>query len=143
MEHTDEQINDLTEKVIGCAIEVHRVMGPGLLESIYQGCFVIELEAANLTVESKRRVRIEYKGRPASDDLTLDLLVDNRLVVEIKAVEKIHPIHIAQVVSYLKLTGHPAGLLINFNTTSLQAGGLKRLDHPDLYKRKAVRISFS
>jgi GxxExxY protein len=141
MEDTEDQINSLTERVIGCAIEVHRVMGPGLLEAIYHGSLVIELKAADMKVESKRRVRIEYKGQRATDDLTLDLVVDNRLVVEVKAVEKLHPIHIAQVVSYLKLTGYPAGLLINFNTTSLRNGGLKRLDHPDRYRRKTLLIS--
>ncbi|MGB2715649.1 MAG: GxxExxY protein [Vicinamibacterales bacterium] len=133
MEDTEDQINSLTERVIGCAIEVHRVMGPGLLEAIYHGSLVIELKAADMKVESKRRVRIEYKGQRATDDL--------RLVVEVKAVEKLHPIHIAQVVSYLKLTGYPAGLLINFNTTSLRNGGLKRLDHPDRYRRKTLLIS--
>jgi GxxExxY protein len=141
MEDTADRIDDLTEKVIGCAIEVHRVLGPGLLESIYHGSLIIELTAANLRLESKRHVRIEYKGKPATDDLILDLLIDSRLVVEVKAVERIHPVHIAQVVSYLKLTGFPAGLLINFNTTSLRNGGLKRLDHPDRYKPKTLRIS--
>lgn len=141
MEDTEHAIDELTDQVIGCAIEVHRVMGPGLLESIYHGSLEIELKAAKLTVESKRKVRIEYKGQRATDDLTLDLLVDGRLVVEVKAVEKLHPIHTAQVVSYLRLTGYPAGLLINFNTTSLRNGGLKRLDRPDLYQQKRLLIS--
>ena len=116
-------------------------MGPGLLESIYHGSLEIELKAANLKVESKRKVQIEYKGQRATDDLTLDLLVDDRLVVEVKAVEALHPIHTAQVVSYLKLTAFPAGLLINFNTTSLRKGGIKRLDRPDLYQTKRLLIS--
>ena len=141
MEHDEDDINSLTESVIGCAIEVHRVLGPGLLESIYHGSLEIELKAAELRVESKRKVRIEYKGHRATDDLTLDLLVDNRLILEVKAVETIHPVHIAQVISYLRLTGYPAGLLINFNTTSLRIGGLKRLDHPDRYRTKKLLIS--
>ena len=141
MADNQNPIDELTERVIGCAIEVHRLMGPGLLESIYHGCLEIELKAANLKVESKRKIRIEYKGQRANDDLTLDLLVDGRLVVEVKAVETLHSIHTAQVVTYLKLTGFPAGLLINFNTTSLRKGGLKRLDRPDLYQQKRLLIS--
>lgn len=132
---TEDQIHLLTERVIGCAIEVHRTLGPGLLESIYRECLRLELKAAGLGFEAERQVPIEYKGRRTSSHLKLDLLVEGYLVVEVKAVEALHPVHQAQVITYLKLTGCPAGLLMNFNTTTLRAG-LRRLDHPGRYQRK-------
>jgi GxxExxY protein len=128
-------IDELTELVIGCAIAVHRALGPGLLESIYRDCLVIELTLAGLEVSVEYRVPIEYRGQRVRDDLKVDLLIDGRLIVEIKAVDRLHPLHQAQVITYLKLTGCPAGLLLNFNTPSLRAG-LKRLDHPDVYAEK-------
>jgi GxxExxY protein len=132
---SSDTIDLLTEKVIGCGIEVHRALGPGLLESIYRDCMAIELRAQNLRVERDRHVVVTYKGESVGGILKLDLMVEGRLVVELKAIEQIHPVHLAQVITYLKLTGCPAGLLMNFNTTSLRAG-LKRLDHPDLYVKK-------
>ena len=129
------QVEELTANVIGCAIEVHRVLGPGLLESVYRECLIIEMKRAHLRVDSERHVPLDYKGERVGTGLKLDLLVDNCVVVELKAVERLHPIHSAQVITYLKLTGFPAGLLMNFNSTTLKAG-LKRLDHPDLYVRK-------
>jgi GxxExxY protein len=124
-------IDELTELVIGCAIAVHRALGPGLLESIYRDCLVIELTLAGVHVSVEYRVPIEYRGQRVRDDLKVDLLIDGRLVVEIKAVERLHPVHQAQVITYLKLSGCPAGLLLNFNASSLRAGH-KRLDHPDV-----------
>ena len=128
-------IEPLTNKIIGCAIEVHRELGPGLLESVYQECLVLELQNAEIDVESDRRVPIEYKGRRLRGKLTLDLLVAGCIVVELKAVDHMHPVYLAQVITYLKLTGCPAGLLMNFNTASLRTG-LRRLDHPDLHHRR-------
>ncbi|MGH9200034.1 MAG: GxxExxY protein [Vicinamibacterales bacterium] len=135
MIRTDDQINDITEGVIGCAIEVHRTLGPGLLESVYRECLMIELVENRFAVERERCVPIEYKGRPIRSALKVDVLVSGILVVELKAVEALHPIHSAQVITYLKLTGCPAGLLMNFNATTLRAG-LRRLDHPDRYLKK-------
>ena len=86
-------------------------------------------------MESDRRVPLNTKGHPIRTELKLDLLVEESIVLELKAVECLHPVHVAQVVTYLKLTGYPAGLLINFNVTTLRAG-LKRVDHPDRYVRK-------
>ena len=129
------QVEELTQKIIGCAIEVHRLLGPGLLESVYRECMMIEMRQAHLRVESERHVPLEYKGQHISGGLKLDLLVENCVVVELKAVERLHPIHSAQVITYLKLTGHPAALLMNFNCATLKAG-LKRLDHPDRYVQK-------
>ena len=125
-------VNALTEKVIGAAIEVHRALGPGLLERVYRECLIVELTAAQLCFQSERRIQLEYKGQPIRGELQLDLLIEGCLVVELKAVEVVHPVHLAQVITYLKLTGCPAGLLMNFNTTSLRSG-LRRLDHPDLH----------
>jgi GxxExxY protein len=127
---------ELSERIIECAIEVHRELGPGLLESIYQDAFGIELAAAGLSVATGVRVPVVYKGRRLSDDLKLDLLVDDVIIVEIKAVEGFHPVHLAQLITYLKLAERPKGLLINFNTTSLRLGGLRAAFHPTLYKKK-------
>ena len=128
-------IDELTELVIGCAIAVHAALGPGLLESIYRDCLFIELTLAGLQVSREHSVRIEYRGHRIHGDLRIDLLVDGRLVIEVKTLDRLHPVHQAQVITYLKLSGCPAGLLLNFNATSLRAG-LKRLDHPTLYAEK-------
>lgn len=116
----------LRERVIGCAIAVHRELGPGLLESIYRDCMVIELKAAGLRVEQEHCVCLRYRGERVSTALRIDLLVEDQLLIEIKAVESLHPVHTAQVITYLKLSGLPFALLINFNVTRLTAG-LKRL----------------
>jgi GxxExxY protein len=129
-------VDALTEKIIGCAIEVHRTLGPGLLESVYRECLILELERRGLRVDSEKYVPLEYKGKRITSKLKLDLLVEGTVVVELKAVERSHPAHRAQVITYLKLTGCPAGLLLNFNAATLKAG-LKRLDHPDLYQKKS------
>jgi GxxExxY protein len=133
---TSNQIESLTERVIGCAIEVHRALGPGLLESVYRDCLLIEMRLEGLTVERERRVAIEYRGQHVPASLVLDLVIERYLVVELKTVERIHPLHLAQVITYLKLTECPAGLLLNFNATSLR-NGLRRLDHPTLYAQRA------
>jgi GxxExxY protein len=135
MTRNDDEVQALTETIIGCAIEVHRTMGPGLLESVYRECLIVELRASRLHVEGERPVSLEYKGERIKAKLTLDLLVEGCVVVELKAVECLHAVHLAQVITYLKLTGCPAGLLMNFNATSLRAG-LRRLDHPERYKKK-------
>jgi len=130
-------IDRLSEKVIGCAIAVHRELGPGLLESVYRDCLLYELTSQHLRVERECPVPIVYRGHRIRNDLKLDLLIERSLVVEVKAIERLHPIHQAQVITYLKLSGYPAGLLMNFNAPSLRAG-LKRLDHPDRYAEKSV-----
>ena len=125
-------LDELREQVIGCAIAVHRALGPGLLESIYRDCMVIELKAAGLLVEQERCVCLHYRGERVGAALRIDLVVNGLLVVEIKAVERLHPVHSAQVITYLKLSDLPEGLLMNFNATTLRAG-LKKLVHPNLY----------
>ena len=119
-------INELTRKIIGAAIEVHREKGPGLLESIYEECMDIELELQEMRFERQKRIPLTYKGRNIPVDLRTDLVVENQVIVELKAVEKLLPIHKAQVLTYLKLTGCKIGLLINFNVTVLK-NGIKRI----------------
>ena len=130
-----DDIDELTEAVIGGAIAVHTALGPGLLESVYRDCLVIELTCNGLSVEMERSVPIFYREQQVRGDLRCDLIVDGRLIVEVKATDRLHSVHQAQVITYLKLTGCPAGLLLNFNAPTLRAG-LKRLDHPDIYAEK-------
>jgi GxxExxY protein len=122
----------LRERVIGCAIAVHRALGPGLLESIYRDCLVIELKVEGLRVEQEHAVCLHYRGERVGTALRIDLLVEQQIVIEIKAVERLVPIYTAQVITYLKLSGLPFALLINFNAPKLVTG-LKRLTHPDLF----------
>jgi GxxExxY protein len=118
--------NQVTESIIGCAIEVHRALGPGLLESIYEECLAVELDLRGLSFERQICVPIRYKGQRVGVDLRIDLLVERRIVVELKAIEKILPVHDAQLLTYLRLTGNAVGLLINFNVPILR-DGLRRL----------------
>jgi GxxExxY protein len=114
--------NSLTEKIIGAAMEVHRALGPGLLESAYEACLVYELAQRGLRVEQQKPMPLVYKGVQLDCGYRLDLLVEDTVIIEIKAVEELHPIHEAQLVSYLKLSGCPVGLLINFNVRLLKDG---------------------
>ena len=110
---------DLTRKIIGAAIEVHRQLGPGLLESVYQACLARELDLCGLHFEQQKDLPVEYKGVRLESGLRLDFIVDDKVVIEIKSIEALHPIHEAQLLTYLKLTGCKVGLLINFNTAIL------------------------
>jgi GxxExxY protein len=122
-----DENDPLTREVIGAAIEVHRETGPGLLESVYQKCLECELRLRGLSFEAPSRVPITYKGTPIeADDLVMDIFFPGRLVVELKAVEKLHPVHEAQLLTYLRLSKTHVGLLINFNVTALK-DGLKRM----------------
>ena len=112
----------LSHEVIGAAIEVHRLKGPGLIESIYERCLVRELELRNISSVSQKRVPIEYKGYVFEEPLRLDVLVENCLLLELKVVEKILPIHKAQLLSYMKLMDIPLGLIINFHEMKLVDG---------------------
>jgi GxxExxY protein len=125
---------DLTRAIIGCGVRVHEMWGPGLLESIYKECLVIELHADGHRTDKSRKLRLVYKGHDLKTDFWPDLVVDDSVVVELKAVEKIAPVHKAQVITYLKLTGLPVGLLMNFNVPLLQQG-VHRLVRPDLLLR--------
>ena len=109
------RIDDLTEIVIGLAMRVHDALGPGLLESVYRDCLVLELVANDVEVAVEHHVPLFYREEKIRDDLRIDILVNCQLIVEVKAIERLLPVHKAQVLTYLKLTGLPAGLLFNFN----------------------------
>jgi len=119
-----ETKDPLTEKIIGCAIEVHKVLGPGLLEASYEAALAIEFEAVKLNFQRQPIVPVNYKGRLVGEH-RLDFLVENAVVVELKRVERFDPIFEAQVLAYLRVTGKDRGLLINFNSRLLK-DGLKR-----------------
>lgn len=116
----------LTETIIGAAIEVHRALGPGLLESAYQACLAREFELRGMLFVQEKSLPLEYKGAKVECGYRLDFLVENKVVVELKAVEKVEPVHEAQMITYLRLTGCKVGLLINFNVPVLKAG-IKRI----------------
>jgi GxxExxY protein len=118
--------NKITEKIIGCAIEVHRGLGPGLLESAYEECLYFELTQAGLQFERQVPLPVIYKGVKLDCGYRIDIVVENLVIVEIKAIEKILPVHEAQLLSYLKLYNKKVGLLINFHVPILKSG-LKRL----------------
>ena len=119
------KVNKITEQIIGCAIEVHRNLGPGLLESVYESAMVIELEIAGLPFRRQMAVPVSYKGKNIGQN-RLDRLVCNEVIVEIKSVERHDPLFEAQLLTYLKVTGKRVGLLINFNSKLLK-DGVKRL----------------
>lgn len=114
--------NYLTDQVLGAAIEVHRVLGPGLLESVYEECLAVELGLREVAFERQKGISLEYKGHSVGSSLRIDLLVENAVVVELKTVDELAPIHEAQLLTYLRLTGCRVGLLINFNVPALKKG---------------------
>ena len=117
-----QNINDVTEAIIGAAICVHRELGPGLLESAYEACLAYELTERKLQIERQKALPVMYRGVELDCGYRIDLLVENHVVVELKAVESLEPIHDAQLLSYLKLSGCEVGLLINFNVKVLKDG---------------------
>ena len=119
-----EQRDPLTERIIGCAIEVHRVLGPGLLEASYEAALAIELGAAKLRFQQQLIIPVFYKGKPIGDH-RLDFLVEDTVILELKSVERFEPIFEAQVLTYLRLSGKHRALLINFNSRLLK-DGIKR-----------------
>lgn len=128
MQQTEKCIeNDvLTEQIIGAAIQVHRELGPGLLESVYEACLCHELSLNGLKIERQKTAPISYKGIRLDAGYRLDMVVENKVIVEIKAVSELLPVHEAQLLSYLKQVGGGRGLLINFNVKLLKHG-LRRL----------------
>jgi GxxExxY protein len=118
--------NEISEKIIGCAIEVHKSLGPGLLESAYLECLFYELQMAGLQVEKQKPLPLVYKEVKLDAGYRMDLVVEGKVVIELKAVEALNEIHMAQVLTYLKLSGCKLGLLMNFNVLRM-VDGLKRL----------------
>ncbi len=123
---TKERANALSREVIGAAIEVHKALGPGLLESAYEECLCQELKLRNIPFERQVELPIEYKGLKLSAGYRMDIVVDNLLVLELKSVEKLLPIHQAQLITYLRLSNTWLGLLVNYNVPILKQG-IKRL----------------
>ncbi len=119
------ELNNLTEQIIGAAIEVHRHLGPGLLESAYETCLAYELEQLDLKVERQKALPLVYKDIRLDQGYRLDLLVEGKVIVELKVVEQITPVHKAQILSYLKFSGCEIGLLLNFNV-KLFKNGIRR-----------------
>lgn len=115
-------LNSISEKIIGCAIEVHKHLGPGLLESTYEVCLAFELAEAGLNVQRQVALPVEYKSHTLDAGCRIDLLVEDSVIVELKAVDAILPVHEAQVITYLKLADKRLGLLLNFNTRILSKG---------------------
>lgn len=130
---TQKKINDLTYTIIGCAIEVNKQIGPGLLESLYERCLILELENLGLRTSSQQNIPLIYKGENLNANLRLDILVENQIIVEVKAVDKIHPIHEATILTYMKMLKKPKGIIINFNCTNIFKEGQKTLVN-DYYK---------
>ena len=115
-------MKDISYKIIGCAYEVHRILGPGLLESVYHKALVQELKLRGFKVKSEVDIEINYKGVNVGSDLRLDIIVNDTIIIELKSVETILPIHKKQLLTYLRLTNLQLGLLINFNTNLLKDG---------------------
>ena len=117
--------NEISGKIIGCAIEVHKSLGPGLLESAYEECLFFELQEAGLKVERQKALPVVYKDVKLEAGYRIDLLIEGKVVVELKSVEALNDVHTAQVLTYLKLSGCKLGLLMNFNVVKL-VNGIKR-----------------
>jgi GxxExxY protein len=135
-----ERLDRITETIIGAAIDVHRALGAGLLESVYESCVAFDLAARGLGVERQKAIPLTYKGTKLDCGYRVDLVVENEVIVEVKAVEQLLPIHAAQLLSYLRLSGLRVGLLINFDVTALQRG-IRRVvnSYPDA--RRPLRPS--
>ena len=120
------EFDELSNKVIGCAIEVHKNLGPGLLESTYEQCLAHQLKIADIPFKLQHPIPVEYKGIKLDCGYRIDLLVDNSLIVELKSVDKVLPIHQAQILTYMKLSRIKIGLLMNFNVKFIKTG-IKRM----------------
>ncbi len=116
------ELNEISGNIIGAAIEVHRALGPGLLESAYEACLAFELARRDLKVEQQKPIALIYHEIKLDCGYRLDLLVEDRIIVEVKAIEQVLPVHKAQLLSYLRLTNRHLGLLINFNVEFLKQG---------------------
>lgn len=120
------EVNEITDKIIGCAIKVHKALGPGLLESAYQACLYYELVQSGLLVEKEKALPLVYEEVKLDCGYRMDFLIEQRIIVEVKSVESLADIHLAQVLTYLKLSKNRFGLLINFNVIKLK-DGIKRV----------------
>ena len=132
-------LNEISAKVIGAAIDVHKEIGPGLLESVYQKCMEIELKEKGLKVDTETPVYVTFKGHEISDNaFRIDLIVEDAILVELKSVEEIKPVHKKQLLTYLRLTGKQLGLLINFNEALLRDGIIRIANNYSTTAQSAV-----
>lgn len=120
-------VNNITERVIGAAMKVHSALGPGLLESAYQACLEYELQDQGMNFQRQVELPVEYKGIKIDCAYRIDLLVEDLVILELKAVEEVLPVHHAQLLSYLRLAHKEIGLLINFNVTHLRDGIIRKI----------------
>jgi len=125
MDITQKHINELSYKIIGCAIEVHKNIGPGLLESVYEKCMIKELTLQGLKCDSQKKIHLNYKGVILDADLRYDILVEDLIVVEVKAIEGLLPIHEAVILTYMKMIEKPKGIILNFHCTNIFKEGKK------------------
>ncbi|HRP55928.1 GxxExxY protein [Agriterribacter sp.] len=125
MKNTQQYLDELTYKIIGCAIEVHKQLGPGLLENVYEQCFIRELSLQGLDHKTQIWIPVFYKGLRLETQLRLDVLVEDLIIVELKSVEHLMAIHDAKLLTYMKLMKRPKGILINFNCTNIFKEGQK------------------
>ncbi len=138
MDVTQKDIDELTYRIIGCAIELHKELGPGLLESVYEKCFLKELQLQGLHATSQQPVPVEYKGVSLGVNLRYDVLVENLIVVELKSQEAILPVHEAVILTYMKMLQVPKGIIINFNCTNIFKNGQKTMVN-ELYSRLPMK----
>ena len=122
------EVNNLTKTIIGAAIEVHRTLGPGLLESTYEACLFYELEQMGIFVERQVELPVKYKNVRVEIGYKIDLLVENQVIIEVKSVKELLPVHMAQIITYLKISNKSKGLLMNFNEAKL-IDGVKRISN--------------
>ena len=123
--------NDLTRKVFNIGLKIHKALGPGLLESVYQECFCIELDKEGINYKTQEKISIYYDGQKLQTYFVADLIIENKLIIELKSVKEFHEVHFAQVINYLKITKYKLGLLINFNVP-LFKNGFRRVILGDL-----------
>ena len=122
-----ERLNSTTYRIIQCALVVHKALGPGMLEAVYEECLAFELLQRGYTVDRQKPLPLSYQGHTLKRGYRVDLLVDKSVIVEVKAVERIHSVHRAQMLSYLRMTGCKVGLVINFNVQMLVKDGIRRV----------------
>lgn len=127
MKLTQKYLDELTYKIIGCAIEVHKQLGPGLLESVYEKCLIHELKLRGLNCQSQQKIPINYKDLYLDADLRFDVLVEDQIIVELKAIDAILPVHEAVLLTYLKMLNKAKGIIINFHCTNIFKEGQKTL----------------
>ena len=140
---TRKALDDVTGEIVDAALKLHTGLGPGLLESVYEAVLGRDLERRGLHVERQKTVPFEYDGMQFADGLRIDLMVDTRVVVEIKSIEKILPVHLKQVLTYLRLSKQPVGLLINFGAPTLKEGLHRVVNHLDPSASPRLRVNQS